>query len=92
MLRFFYKDRRRHVRQACIIRGALMFSGGMRVAGAVIDVSRGGCRFRPNQPGVFMASEGAVLVLPGAQIDCAIRRRQHGQFHCRFAEEIDPPC
>jgi len=91
MLGLFYKERRQHARRACAIRGALMFCGGVQVAGMVIDLSRGGWRFRPSKAGVFMASEGAVLTLPGARIDCAIRRRQHGLFHCRFAEEMDPP-
>lgn len=88
MLGFFYKDRRHQRREPCEIRGALIFSGGLRIAGCIVDLSRGGCRFRPSRPGVFPASESAALLLPNARVECCILRRRNGHFHCRFNREL----
>lgn len=91
MFSFFHKDRRRHPRHRCAIRGTLVFSAGTRIPGLVVDVSRGGCRFRPAHPGAFMASDCAALVLPEASVDCAIRRRRAGEIHCRFLDRPGRP-
>lgn len=88
MLKFFLKNRRRQKRETCVIRGLMVFNGGLRIAGTVVDMSRGGCRFRPSQPGIFAASEEAMLLLPNTRVDCTIRRRRSGHFHCRFNSDI----
>jgi len=90
MFGFFHKDRRRQKRHDCAIRAALVFRGDWRVAGMVVDVSCGGCRFFPHRSGVFLNSETAVLQLPDGRVDCSIRRRRRGHLHCRFHHPVEP--
>lgn len=90
MFHLFYKNRRRQTRQACQIRGWMLFACGLRAGGTVTDLSRGGCRFRLAQAGTFATSRGATLLLPNAQVSCFIRRRHGGALHCSFDNTLPP--
>lgn len=90
MFLFFHKNRRRQRRQACQIRGWMLFACGLRAGGTVMDLSHGGCRFRLAQAGVFATSRCATLLLPNARVGCFIRRRQGGQLHCSFDHALAP--
>ncbi|GEM_PF-4595924 len=59
-------DRRRWVRTTCRT-AALLTAGRSTLSGAVVDISRGGCLFKPMRPPLFVEPGGTLTVL-GARL------------------------
>ena len=81
-------DKRRHRRRDYDQFSSIQI-GGSTIRGQLIDLSEGGCLFRPEFSVGFVTDKRLVLSLLDARIDCELVRRSSEGLHCRFLTALN---